>query len=183
MELNSVLFPACCVVKTTWISTSVLYHAFSKLYILTEVSANDVKIISVDRQKLDLSEYIYLWYRKFYICRDTAWFYEHKKWLSYQRFDKEKPCNLLLVYLYIAANTLQKLPLNFTKFNENSMEAKHQQNVYNKATIVVISSKLSLWSTHVQDLVQNITKWLTIIHYFRFQAFTLSNINLAHFHH
>ena len=72
MELNSVLFPACCVVKITWISTSVIYDAFSKLYILSERSANDVKFISADRQKLDLSKYLYLWYRKFYICRDTA---------------------------------------------------------------------------------------------------------------
>ena len=56
MELNSVLFPACCVVKMTWISTSVHHHAFSKLYNLTELSANDVKFISVDRQKLDLSK-------------------------------------------------------------------------------------------------------------------------------
>ena len=40
-----------------WISTSVLFYAYSKLYILTELSANDVKIISVDRQKLDLSIY------------------------------------------------------------------------------------------------------------------------------
>ena len=38
---------------------------------------------------------------------------------------------------------LQKLPINFTKFNENRMEAKSQQNFYNKAAIVVISSKLS----------------------------------------
>ena len=45
-----------------WISTSVLFYAFSKLHILTELSANDVKFISVDRQKLDLSKYIYLWY-------------------------------------------------------------------------------------------------------------------------
>ena len=37
---------------------------YSKLYILTEIRANDVKLISVDRQKLDLSKYIYLWYRK-----------------------------------------------------------------------------------------------------------------------
>ena len=66
-----------------WISTSVLFYAYLKLYILTELSANDVKFKSVDRQKLDLSKYIYLWYRKFYICRDTAWFYEHKKWHSY----------------------------------------------------------------------------------------------------
>ena len=62
-----------------WISTSVLFYAYSELYILTELSANDVKFISVDRQKLDFSEYIYLWYHKFYICRDTARFYEHKK--------------------------------------------------------------------------------------------------------
>ena len=62
-----------------WISNSVLFYAYSKLYILTELSANDVKVTSVDRQKLDLSKYIYLWYRKFYICRDTARFYEHKK--------------------------------------------------------------------------------------------------------
>ena len=51
---------------------------YSKLYILTDLSANDVKFISVDRQKLDLSKYIYVWYRKFNICRDTALFYEHK---------------------------------------------------------------------------------------------------------
>ena len=38
--------------------------------------------------------------------------------------------------------------MNFTKFNENSMEAKSQQNFYNKSAIVVISSKLSLWSKH-----------------------------------
>ena len=43
-----------------------------KLYIVTELFANDVKFISVDRQKLDL------WYRKFYNCRDTAQFYEQK---------------------------------------------------------------------------------------------------------
>ena len=35
-----------------WISTSVLFYAYSKLYILTELSDNDVKFISVDRQKL-----------------------------------------------------------------------------------------------------------------------------------
>ena len=56
---------------------------YSKLYILTELSANDVKFISVDREKLDLSKYIYLWYRKFNICGDTALFYELKKWPSY----------------------------------------------------------------------------------------------------
>ena len=32
---------------------------YSKLYILTDLRANDVKFISVDRQKLDLSKYIY----------------------------------------------------------------------------------------------------------------------------
>ena len=31
---------------------------YSKLYILTELSPNDVKFISADRQKLDLSIYI-----------------------------------------------------------------------------------------------------------------------------
>ena len=31
---------------------------YSKIYILTELSANDVKFISVDRQKLDLSKYV-----------------------------------------------------------------------------------------------------------------------------
>ena len=41
------------------ISTSVLFLPYSKLYILTELSANDVKFIPVDRQKLDLSKYIY----------------------------------------------------------------------------------------------------------------------------
>ena len=65
--------------KMTWISTSVLYMPHLKLYILAEQIANDVKFISVDREKLDLSKNIYLWYRKFYICRDTALFYEHKK--------------------------------------------------------------------------------------------------------
>ena len=34
---------------------------YSKLYILTELSATDVKFISVDRQKLELSKYIYLY--------------------------------------------------------------------------------------------------------------------------
>ena len=41
---------------------------YSKLYILTELSDTDKKFISADRQKLDLSIYIYLWYRKFYNC-------------------------------------------------------------------------------------------------------------------
>ena len=35
--------------------TSVFYYAYSKQYILTELSANDVTFISVNRQKLDLS--------------------------------------------------------------------------------------------------------------------------------
>ena len=66
------------------------------------------------------------------------------------------------------------------------MEAKSQQNFYNKAAIVVISSKLHLWSLLFQDLVQKVTKWLIIIHYFQFMlciAFTLWKTNLAHFHH
>ena len=46
MKLNSVLFPACCVVKMARISTSVLFYAYSKLYILTELSVYDVKITS-----------------------------------------------------------------------------------------------------------------------------------------
>ena len=37
-----------------------VYILCLKLYILTELSANGVKFISVDRQKLDLSIYIYL---------------------------------------------------------------------------------------------------------------------------
>ena len=43
----------------TRISASVLFTPYSKLYILTELSAYDVKFISGDRQKLDLSKYIY----------------------------------------------------------------------------------------------------------------------------
>ena len=43
----------------TWILTSVLFLPYSKLYILTELSSNDVKFIPVDRHKLDLSKYIY----------------------------------------------------------------------------------------------------------------------------
>ena len=43
----------------TQISASVLFTPYSKLYILTELSANDVKFISSDRQKIDLSIYIY----------------------------------------------------------------------------------------------------------------------------
>ena len=62
----------------TRISASVLFTSYSKLYILAELSANDVKFISSGRQELDLSKYMKVWYRKFYICRDTARFYEHK---------------------------------------------------------------------------------------------------------
>ena len=43
----------------TRISASVLFTPFSKLYILTEVSANDVKFISNDRHELDHLKYIY----------------------------------------------------------------------------------------------------------------------------
>ena len=42
----------------TRISVSVLFTPYSKLYILTELSANDVKFISSNRQELDLSKYI-----------------------------------------------------------------------------------------------------------------------------
>ena len=42
----------------TWISASVLFTPLSKLCILTELSANYVKFISVERQKLDLSKNI-----------------------------------------------------------------------------------------------------------------------------
>ena len=42
----------------TRISTSVLFTPYSKLYILTQLSAYDVKFISIDRQELDLSKYI-----------------------------------------------------------------------------------------------------------------------------
>ena len=45
---------------------------YQNLYILPELFANDVKFISVDRQKLDLSKDVYLWYLTFYICIDTA---------------------------------------------------------------------------------------------------------------
>ena len=54
MELNSVQLSNGCVVIMTRISASVLFTPFSKLYILTELSANDVKFISSDRQELDL---------------------------------------------------------------------------------------------------------------------------------
>ena len=40
----------------TRISASVFFTPFSKLYILTELSAHDVKLISSDRQELDLSK-------------------------------------------------------------------------------------------------------------------------------
>ena len=43
----------------TRISASVLFTPYSKLYILTELSANDVKFISMDRQELGLLKYIY----------------------------------------------------------------------------------------------------------------------------
>ena len=42
----------------TRVSASVLFTLYSKLYILTELSANDVKFISSGRQELDLSKCI-----------------------------------------------------------------------------------------------------------------------------
>ena len=44
---------------------------YSKLYILTQLSTNDLKFISVDRQKLDLSKYIYI-----YLCAVNSIFVE-----------------------------------------------------------------------------------------------------------
>ena len=41
----------------TRISASVLFTPYSKLYILTELSANDVKFISSDKKELDFSKY------------------------------------------------------------------------------------------------------------------------------
>ena len=41
----------------TRISASVLFTPYSKLYILTELSADDVKFISSDRQEIYLSKY------------------------------------------------------------------------------------------------------------------------------
>ena len=68
--------------------------------------------------------------------------------------------------LFIGCKHLIKIPITFTNFNENSMDTKSQQNFYNKAAIVVISSKLTFWSIRFQDLVQKVTKWLTTIHYY-----------------
>ena len=70
--------------------------------------------------------------------------------------------------LLIGCKHLPKITHKFSKFNENSMEAKSQQNIYNKAAIVVISSKLSLRSLHFQNLMQKVTKWLTIMNCFWF---------------
>ena len=116
MELNSVLFPAFCVVKMAGISTSVLFYAFSKLNILTKLSANDVKFTSVDRQKLDLLKYIYVWYRKFYICRDTAQFYEHKNDpRTYIVFEVKKVFNrviLVKILFYQRVFCFLSVPLN-----------------------------------------------------------------------
>ena len=38
---------------------SVFTMLYSKLYILTELKVNDVKFISIDRQKLDLTKDLY----------------------------------------------------------------------------------------------------------------------------
>ena len=53
--------------KMARIPASVLYYGIFKLYILTELNTNDLKLILIDRQMLDLSKDVYLWYRKFYI--------------------------------------------------------------------------------------------------------------------
>ena len=39
---------------------------YLKLCILPELNTNGVKFISADRQKLDFSKDVYLWYCKFY---------------------------------------------------------------------------------------------------------------------
>ena len=66
-NLTASIFLLAACLKWHGFSTSVIFMPYSKLYILTELSANDVKFIPVDKPKLDLSKYIYLWYRKFYI--------------------------------------------------------------------------------------------------------------------
>ena len=70
---------------------------------------------------------------------------------EYQRFIKKSHG---IFDLFIGCKNLTKITHKFTKFNENSMEAKSQQNFHNKAAIVVISSKLSLLSIHFKDLGQ-----------------------------
>ena len=115
--------------------------------------------------------------------------FERYKKIYFGRQQKQNTSDLIkkirgIFDLFMGCKHLTKITKKFTKFNENKMEAKSQQNFYNKAPIVVISSKLSLWSIHFQDLVQKVTKWLIIIHYFQFMlciAFTLLNNNLAHF--
>ena len=88
------------------ISASVLYHALLKnIYILTELNASDVKFISVDRQKLDLSKDEYLWYSKFYICRDTTPFYLHKNALRIElnefHWSKERGSTYLNLWIIV----------------------------------------------------------------------------------
>ena len=58
---------------------------YSKLYILTELNANDVRCIPIDRQKLDFLQDVYLWFRKSYIRRDTTQLYDHKMPLVWKR--------------------------------------------------------------------------------------------------
>ena len=53
------------------------YMPYSKLYILAELSAYDVTIISVGREKLDLSKYIYLWYSKIKFFKSKIYFNKH----------------------------------------------------------------------------------------------------------
>ena len=45
--------------------------------------------------------------------------------------------------MFIGCKHTTKIPIDFTKFNKNSMEANIQQNFYNKVAIAVVSSKLS----------------------------------------
>ena len=83
------------------------------------------------------------------------------------------------------ANTLQKLPIIFTKFNENSMEAKSAKLLQHGRDSCNFFTTFSLKHT-LSGSGAKVTRWLTIIYYFLFMlciAFTLSNNNLAHFHH
>ena len=61
------------------------------------------------------------------------------------------------------------------------MEAKSQQNFYNKAYIVKFLQNFLFGAYTLRTWCKG-TKWLIIIHYFRFMlciAFTLSNINFS----
>ena len=58
-KLTASIFLLAAWLKWHGFSTSAIFMPYSKLYILAERSANDVKFIPVDRPKLDLLKYIY----------------------------------------------------------------------------------------------------------------------------